>query len=139
MEMTAEYTVKSRMLDGARAGAGAVTARLGGEPCPPLDSEQAMAAANFLGYTMFTVQIANGLHPRTCDDFVAGEDRGSELARGFLTSGTIEICCDYCGYLMAAGMAAAAAAQMRAIHGPQAAEQWQALMYALTGPPPPPF
>jgi len=131
VEMTAERP--ARMLDGARAGRAAVTAGLTGEPYPLLGEDQAMITANFLGYVMFTVQIANGLHPRTCDDFVPGTDRGGELARGFLTSGTVEVCCDYCGQLMAEALAGAAAAQMRAIHGPQARDQWDALMYALAG------
>jgi hypothetical protein len=126
------------MADGARRGRVAVTAVLGGTV--PADqvlaagADEAMAAANFLANVMFTVQIANGLHPRSSVDFVIGEDRGGELARGFLTAGTVEICCDYCAALMAASLAAAAAYQMKAMHGDGAAPQWEALAYALTGP-----
>lgn len=128
---------RARLLDGARLGRAAVTAVLTGEPFGPfLDEEHAVAMANFLGNVMFTVQIANGLHPRTATDHLPGEGRGADLARGFLASAVVEVCCDYCGQLMTEALAGAAAAQIRAIHGAQAREQWEALMYALTGPPP---
>ena len=136
--MTGLPAPAGRMLEAARHGCRAVTEVLTGVRALPgtrPDTEQAMAAANFLGYAMFTVQIANGLHPRSAADFVPGEDRGAELARQFINAGTVEVCCDYCGYLMADSLAQAAASQMRAIHGDQAAGQWEALCYALTGPP----
>ena len=139
MDMTAERPAPAaRMLEAARHGCRAVTEVLSGVPVLPgarPDAEQALAAANFLGYAMFTVQIANGLHPRSATDFVPGEDRGGELARQFIEAGTVEICCDYCGHLMADALAQAAAAQMRAIHGEAAHPQWESLCYALTGPP----
>jgi hypothetical protein len=135
MEMTETRHDVPGMLDGARLGRAAVLAVLSGEPVPLLDGEHAMTAANFLGYVMFTVQIANGLHPRASTDFLPGQDRGSALGRAFLASGTVEVCCDYCGQLMTEALAGAAATQMRAMHGPQAGEQWAALAYALTGPP----
>lgn len=125
------------LLDSARHGAGAVALALDGQAGKtlPLDGDQAVQAANFLAYTMYTVQIANGLHPKSSVDFLQDGDRGSELARGFLAAGTVEVCCDYCGQLMAAALSGAAAAQMTAIHGDQAAGQWQNLTYALAGPP----
>lgn len=135
MEMTDQHVV-NRLLDGARLGRAAVTAELTGEPYhPPADYDLIMSAANFLGYTMFAVQIANGLHPRTGTDFVSGDGRGAALARSFLASGTVEICCDYCGELMTQALTGAAAAQMRTLHGDQAPSQWESLMFALTGPP----
>lgn len=130
--MTEGPPVTRAMVSGARRGSDMVGLMLDGAAPPPVtDHEQAMAAANFLGYLMFTVQLANGLHPRSSVDFAIGDDRGSELARGFLTAGTVEICCDYCGQLMTEALAGAAAAQMRAVHGLAAAAQWRNLTLAL--------
>ena len=131
----------SRLIDAATQGRVAVGSALNGSPVPASASaDQALTVANFLAYVMFTVQLANGLHPRSAVDFILDETRGGALACQFLTEGTIEICCDYCGELLAASMAAAASHQMRAVHVSQAAEQWDALMVALTGVVPrPPF
>jgi hypothetical protein len=135
MEMTDTRPVPAYMADGARSGQLAVASVLAGAtPGLVPGADQAMASANFLANVMFTVQIANGLHPRSSVDFVPGEDRGDELARGFITAGTIEICCDYCAGLMAGSLAAAAGRQMTAVHGDQAGPQWQALAIAMTGP-----
>ena len=135
MEMTDTRPVPAYMADGARSGQLAVASVLAGTT-PGLipGADQAMAAANFLANVMFTVQIANGLHPRAAVDFVPDESRGGELARGFITAGTVEICCDYCGGLMAGSLAAAAARQMNAVHADQAARQWEALAAAITVP-----
>src|SRR5580704_5580188 len=143
MEMTdTRHQLPAYLADGARHGRAAVAGLLTGPvpgtvpgPAPQPAADEAMAAANFLANVMFTVQIANGLHPRSSVDFVLGEDRGGELARGFVTAGTVEICCDYCAALMTGSLAAAAAYQMKALHGDGAAPQWEALSYALTGPP----
>ena len=136
--MTTEQAAPTaQLMEAARQGSRAVSEAMTGVPKlhGRPDGEQAIGVANFLGNVMFVTQIANGLHPRSAADFVTGEDRGAELARGFLTAGTLEICCDYCGYLMTAALAHAAAAQMRKIHGDGAHPQWESLCYALTGPP----
>jgi len=139
MEMTGTaFPVPSYMIDGARRGRAAVAGALGaGIPgfVVPGDADESMAAAGFVAHLMFTVQLANGMHPRSCTDFVLDETRGGDLARGFLTAGTVEICCDYCAGLMVASLTMAASQQMRALHGDQAAYQWEALWLALTGPP----
>lgn len=136
MEMThTRAPIPAYMAEGARHGRLAVASVLGGAvPSLVPGADQALAAANFLANVMFTVQIACGLHPRSSVDFVPDDDRGGELARGFLTAGTVEICCDYCAGLMTGSMAAAAARQMTAVHGEQAATTaWEALSAALTG------
>ena len=126
--------VTGRLMDAAMQGHAAVGSALNGSPVPASDSaDQAMTVANFLAYVMFTMQLANGLHPRSAVDFILDETRGGVLARQFLTEGTIEICCDYCGELLAASMAAAVSHQMRAVHVSRAPQQWDALMIALTG------
>lgn len=137
--MTGELmALPSYMTEGAGHGRASVTAILAEAPFRPgpIGAEHALAACNFLANVMFTAQIANGLHPRSAADFAAGEDRGSVLARAFLAEATVEVCCDYCGGLMATAMAAAAAGQMKAIHGRLAADQWAALTFALIGNPP---
>lgn len=134
----AEAGPAARTLGGARHGRAAVTRILRGEvPVIALiDGEHAEATTSFLGHVMFTTQYANGAHPRTAADFLLTDDRGSDLARRFLTDGTVEVCCDYCGQLMAWAMAAGVASQLQAIHGTdRAADQWDALGYAMTGPP----
>ena len=136
--MTENHYLLAALGEGAAHGRRAVARALGGQaPGQPaaLDADRSLAAANFLGYLMFTMQLAHGLHPRSAVDFVTGQDRGDELARGFLIAGTVEVCCDYCGMLMEAAIINAAAAQMHAIHGDSAAAQWETLSYALAGPP----
>lgn len=132
-----EADAVARMLDGARTARTAVSKMLGPDYGFELvQAPHAEAVTSFLGYLMFTAQLANGIHPRSAVDFVPGEDRGSELARGFLTAGTVEVCCDYCAQLMATAMAAAAASQMQAIHGhDHAPAQWDNLTGALNGQP----
>lgn len=136
MELTVDR-VAAYMAEGAAHGRRGVSRLLHGEVAElPGDADRSTAAANFLAYVMYTVQLANGLHPQSSVDFVPGDDRGSELAREFLTAGTVEVCCDYCGQLMTAAMARAAAAQMIAVHGDSAANaHWEALSLALSGPP----
>ena len=125
--------VPAYMAEGAQTGGRAVMTVLAGQrPDLRAGKDHARAAASFISYVMYTVQMANGLHPSSAIDFLPGDGRGEDLARGVLTTGTADICCDYCGQLMAEAITGAAASQMHAVHGPAAAEQWDMLMHALT-------
>lgn len=136
MDVNAELQDAPFSADGTRIGREAVAGQLTGvDAIAGLNLGQYIAAAQFISYVMFTVQLANGDHPRTASEFIPGEGRGQSLARGLLEDGVAPLCCDYCAYLMALALSLAAAKQMAVIHGTtDAARQWHQLTYALAGP-----
>lgn len=126
---------------GARYAAGLVAAVLehAEQLPPPPPSEVIMAGCTWLGQLMFAVQLGGGADPRAARELLIGGDRGADLARQFLSAGSVEVCCEYCGALMAASLAGAAGQQLAALHGPaEAPRAWQALT-AVILPGEPPF
>lgn len=126
---------------GARYGSGLVTAILAGEAVPDPEETGAMAptAATFLAHVLFLTRIAAGDDPHQSAALLAGNDRGTELARRFLGAGTVQVCCDYCEGMMTGALARAAAVQMIGLHGEAiAVAAWAQLERAILPPPPEP-
>jgi hypothetical protein len=127
--------ISAEVMTGTREGAREVGLILSGGPFrdPPGAYEAhgiPEAASVFLTQLLFMLNLANGKDPRN-RELLAGESRGYELARQYVASPTLEVCCDYCGGLMVQAIANAVASMMKLMHGTDAAAIWDALTTAI--------
>jgi hypothetical protein len=124
---------------GSRWAGDLVAAVLAGDPVPDPkdgDGDMAMTGATFLAHVLFTTQVATGADPHQARALLGDQGRGPELARRFLGAGTVQVCCDYCGGLMVAALAAAAAGQMSSLHGELAPAAWAPQAHPIMPPQP---
>jgi hypothetical protein len=127
--------ISAEVMTGTREGAREVGLILSGGPFrdPPGTYEAhgiPEAASVFLTQLLFMLNLANGKDPRN-RELLTGESRGYELARQYVASPTLEVCCDYCGGLMVQAIANAVASMMKMMHGTDAATIWDALTTAI--------
>lgn len=101
-----------------------------GEPVPAPEPDTGLVSIVWLGQLMFAMQLAAGRDPRD-PALIGGEHRGAELGRAFLSSGVVEVCCDYCAGLLVVEVGAAIARLMRAWHGDRAPHMWEMLTEAI--------
>jgi hypothetical protein len=127
--------ISAEVAAGSREGAREVGLILSGGPFqePPgtYDAHGIPEAASvFLTQLLFMLNLANGKDPRN-RELLTGDSRGYELARQYVASPTLEVCCDYCGGLMVQAIANAVASMMKMMHGTDAAAIWDALTTAI--------
>lgn len=127
--------ISGEVMTGSRTGADEVGLILSGGPFrdPPGTYEThgiPEAASVFLTQLLFMLNLANGKDPRN-RELLAGDSRGYQLARQYVASPTLEVCCDYCGGLMVQAIANAVASMMKMMHGENAAASWTAFTTAI--------
>jgi hypothetical protein len=135
-----EHGLFPAMPDGARLAVRVTAAIFDGRPWTSADDEEpgyVLAAVQWLGSVAGLAATANGTDPALLE--VPGHGRGGILAREYLATGYVQVCCPHCGGLLMLSLACVTAALFTRLHGDKAAWQWQQLTDALAPEPGHPF